>query len=81
MGDKVRKGMIIKNTDDRPVTLEMNTRDLTVGPGQERFISAEEVRDPVLRENLQVRSITIVRPATMEETERGEIIGVPEEDE
>ena len=56
--------MIIKNTDTKDVVIQMNTRQLTVKPGQERFISAEEVRDPTLREQLQVRAISIVRPAT-----------------
>lgn len=59
--------MIIKNTDDRPVDIPMGTRNLRVNPGEERMITAEEVRDPALRERLQVRAIAIVRPATEEE--------------
>lgn len=59
--------MIIKNTDDRPVEIKMATRRITVHPGQERMITAEEVRDPTLRQSLQIRSISIVRPATEEE--------------
>ncbi len=45
----------------------MATRQLTVHPGQERMITAEEVRDPTLRQSLQIRAISIVRPATEEE--------------
>ncbi|MEX0599418.1 MAG: hypothetical protein WD021_03960 [Rhodothermales bacterium] len=45
----------------------MATRRITVHPGQEKMITAEEVRDPTLRQSLQVRSISIVRPATVEE--------------
>ena len=71
MADKIRKGMIIKNTDTKPVVLQMSSRQLTVNPGQERFITAEEVRDPTLRERLQVRAISIVRPATDAENEAG----------
>jgi hypothetical protein len=64
---KKRRGMIIKNTDDRPVEIQMATRDIRVNPGQEVVITAEEVRDSTLRQNLQVRAISIVRPATEEE--------------
>lgn len=66
---KKRRGMIIKNTDDRPVDIQMATRRIRVKPGQEVIITAEEVRDTTLRENLQVRAISIVRPATEEEEE------------
>lgn len=66
---KIRRGMIIKNTDDRPVDIKMATRHIRVNPGEERMISAEEVRDPTLRERLQVRAIAIVRPVTEEEEE------------
>lgn len=69
MADKTRRGMIIKNTNDRPVEIQMATRRITVHPGQEKMITAEEVRDPTLRQNLQVRAISIVRPATEEEEE------------
>lgn len=67
MASRKRKGMIIKNTDDRSVKIEMETRTLVVGPGEEKLITAEEVRDETLREVLQVRGISIVRPATEEE--------------
>ena len=59
--------MIIKNSDTKPVTIDMATRSITIEPGEEQPITAEEVRDPILRESLQVRAISIVRPATEEE--------------
>lgn len=61
---KTRRGMIIKNTNDRPVEIEMATRNIVVHPGEEKMITAEEVRDPTLRQSLQIRAISIVRPAT-----------------
>lgn len=59
-----RRGMLIKNTDERPVEIDMATRTMRLGPGEEKLITAEEVRDPAMREGLQLRSISIVRPAT-----------------
>ncbi|MEX0746811.1 MAG: hypothetical protein WD275_02345 [Rhodothermales bacterium] len=64
---KKRRGMIIKNTNDRSVDIEMATRRIVVPPGEERMITADEVRDPMLRQKLQVRAVSIVRPATEEE--------------
>jgi hypothetical protein len=60
--------MLIKNTDTESVRVPMATRILHIGPGEETFITAEEVRDPVLRDSLQHRAIAIVRPATEEES-------------
>ena len=68
MADRDRRGMLIKNTDTKAVRVPMATRILHIGPGEEKFITAEEVRDPVLRESLQLRAISIVRPATTEES-------------
>lgn len=68
MADRDRRGMLIKNTDDDPVQISMATRIMHLGPGEEKFITAEEVRDPILRESLQLRSVSIVRPATEEES-------------
>lgn len=62
--------MIIKNTDDRPVDIQMATRHIRIHPGEERMITADEVRDPTLRESLQVRAIAIVRPVTEQEEEQ-----------
>ena len=68
MADRERRGMFVKNTGDQSVQISMATRVLSLGPGEERFITAEEVRDPMLREGLQVRTVSIVRPASTEET-------------
>lgn len=70
MADRERRGMFIKNTGDETVQIAMATRIVHLGPGEEKFITAEEVRDPMLRESLQIRAISIVRPATPEETQR-----------
>lgn len=65
--------MLIKNVVERPLRLVLGTRVVSLEPGEEHVVSAVEVRDPVLRENLQVRTIAIVRPATDEE-------GLPDEE-
>ena len=62
-----RKGMVIKNTDDRTVEVNLTTRSLVIRPGEEYPVTADEVKDPVLREKLQVRAISIVRPTTDDE--------------
>lgn len=81
MGDKTRRGMIIKNTNDRPVDIQMATRRITVHPGEEQMITAEEVRDPTLRQSLQIRAISIVRPATeTEESTLRQELGQGEEE-
>jgi hypothetical protein len=64
---KKRRGMVIKNTDDRSVEIELATRMLVLHPGEEKVITADEVRDARLRASLQVRDVSIVRPATDEE--------------
>jgi hypothetical protein len=69
MADRERRGMMIKNTGSNEVRVPMATRIVHLAPGQERLITEEEVRDPTLREALQLRSISIVRPATVEEVE------------
>lgn len=61
--------MLIKNTGSESVQITMATRVMTIDSGEEQFITPEEVRDPLLRESLQVRAISIVRPATEEEDE------------
>ena len=76
-----RRGMYIKNVAERPVDIQMKTRTLHLSPGEIQIISAVEVRDTVLREHLQVRSVAIVRPAT--ETEEWSAFNearLPEED-
>ncbi|MFQ5570193.1 MAG: hypothetical protein ACE5G0_11000 [Rhodothermales bacterium] len=64
-----RKGMVIKNTNDRAVEINLASRTLVVRPGEEYAVTAEEVKDPALREHLQVRAVSIVRPTTEEEEE------------
>lgn len=61
--------MLIKNTNSRPVDIVLETRPIRLNPGEEKFITADEVRDNALREKLQVRAISIVRPSTQEEDE------------
>ena len=73
---KQRRGMIIKNTDTRPVEIKMATRTIVLRAGEQKLITADEVRDKTLREKLQVRAINIVRPATpAEEAELAERLG------
>lgn len=67
MADRERRGMLIKNSGTRSVRIEMASRAVEIEPGDEVFITPEEVLDPKLREALQIREITIVRPATTEE--------------
>lgn len=69
MAARKRKGMLIKNTNPLSVTIEMASRVLTLEPGDEELITAEEVLDSSLREYLQVRGVSIVRPALDEEEE------------
>ncbi len=64
---KQRRGMLIKNTNTRPVDIQMKTRLLRLNPAEEKLITADEVRDSALREKLQVRAVSIVRPSTEEE--------------
>lgn len=64
---KPRRGIIIKNTHDHLVELALATRVLALYPGDEVALTPEEVRDPVMRESLQFRVVSIVRPTTKEE--------------
>ena len=65
-----RRGMLIKNVSERPLTLRLQARAIAMEAGEEVLVTAEEVRDAALREHLQVRSVAIVRPATEEEGEQ-----------
>jgi hypothetical protein len=64
-----RSGMLIKNVSDRSLSIAMSSRTLNMEAGDEALVTSEEVRDVVLREQLQVRSIAVVRPATVAEEE------------
>ena len=61
--------MLIKNLGEHPLTIRMETRKLELGAGEEAAVTAEEVRDSVLRDHLQVRTIAVVRPTTTEEND------------
>ena len=61
--------MLIKNSGTDPVRVSMSSRLLRLDAGEEAFVTPEEVRDPRLREALQERSVSIVRPATAAEDE------------
>jgi len=63
----IRRGMLIKNVAERPLSIRLRTRVIKMAAEEEVLITAEEVRDSTLRENLQIRTIAIVRPATGEE--------------
>ena len=67
MTDRDRRGMLIKNSGTDPVRVSMSSRLLRLDAGEEAFVTPEEVRDPRLREALQERSVSIVRPATAAE--------------
>lgn len=69
MGTRRRKGMLVKNTNPHSVEIVMSTRKIVLEPGDEELLTAEEVLDPSLRSNLQIRAVSIVRPATDEEEE------------
>lgn len=61
--------MIIKNNGSEEVRVDMKSRVLRLGAGEEQVIAPSEVRDSRLRRALQERSISIVRPATEDEEE------------
>lgn len=69
MSERDRRGMLIKNNGTETVRVSMASRALQLDPGEEKFITPDEVRDSTLREALQERSISIVRPATAAEDE------------
>lgn len=65
--NRKRKGMLIKNTNTASVQIKMSSRTILLGPGEEALLTAAEVLDPDLRTKLQIRAVSIVRPATDEE--------------
>ncbi|MDA0683912.1 MAG: hypothetical protein O2797_05785 [Bacteroidetes bacterium] len=69
MSNRKRKGMLIKNTNFQTVTINMATRTISLDPGEEELVTAEEVLDTELRDFLQVRGVSIVRPALDDEEE------------
>lgn len=69
MPNRTRRGMLVKNTHDRPVELVLSTRTIRLAPGDETGITADEVRDEAMRDHLQVRTVSIVRPTTEQEND------------
>ena len=61
--------MLIKNLSERELTIRMANRKLVLEAGEEVPVTAEEVRDSILREHLQVRTIAVVRPTTEAEND------------
>ena len=61
--------MIIKNVSEDALELRLDTRTLYLTAGEERPVTAPEVKDARLRQALQVREIAIVRPTTDEEAD------------
>jgi len=70
MATRKRKGMLIKNTNTYSVEIDMKSRTIRLSPGEHELLSAAEVLDPELRAKLQIRAVSIVRPATDEEEEQ-----------
>ncbi|MEL6443919.1 MAG: hypothetical protein AAF089_10680 [Bacteroidota bacterium] len=64
-----RRGMLIKNVSEAPLTIVLTSRALEMTAGEEILVTAAEVRDPILRDHMQRRTIAIVRPSTDEENE------------
>ncbi len=62
-----RKGMIVKNTNKRAVTVKLESREFEIPAGGEVPVTSEEVMDNALRDLLQVRELAIVRPLTAQE--------------
>ena len=62
-----RKGMIIKNTNKRTISVKLDGRKLDIQPGEQVSVTADEVMDNALRDLLQVRDLAIVRPLSDEE--------------
>ena len=62
-----RKGMIIKNTDKKPLTVRLKHREIGLPPGGTAPITSDEVMENAMRDLLQVRQLAIVRPLTEQE--------------
>lgn len=62
-----RRGMVIKNVTDAPITVRLDTREIALESQEETPVTAEEVRDATLRDAMQRRTIAVVRPTTAEE--------------
>ncbi len=67
-----RKGMIIKNTNKKAITVRLEGREIDIPAGGTVPVTSQEVMDNALRDLLQVRELAIVRPLTEEENEEVE---------
>ncbi len=62
-----RKGMIIKNTNKKAISVKLEGRKIEIPAGGMVPVTSQEVMDNALRDLLQVRELAIVRPLTEEE--------------
>lgn len=62
-----RRGMLIKNLTEQPLEIRLQHRVLEMEAGEEVVVTPVEVRDEALRDHLQLRTIAVVRPSTIEE--------------
>lgn len=67
-----RKGMIIKNTNKKPLTVKLKHREIRLPPGGMAPITSDEVMENAMRDLLQVRQLAIVRPLTEQENQEVE---------
>lgn len=62
-----RKGMIVKNTNKKAISVKLGSRVIEIPAGCDAPVTSEEVMDNALRDLLQVRTLAIVRPLTEKE--------------
>jgi hypothetical protein len=62
-----RRGMLLKNVTEYELDIELSTRTLHFEAGEEHLITPAEVLDEGLRDHLQMRTVAVVRPTTVEE--------------
>lgn len=62
-----RKGMIIKNTNKKAISVKLEGRKIEIPAGGTVSVTSQEVMDNALRDLLQVRELAIVRPLTEQE--------------
>ena len=62
-----RRGMVVKNVTEGPISVRLESRSFSLEPQEETVVTAVEVRDRTLRDCLQRRTLAVVRPATDEE--------------
>jgi len=62
-----RKGMIVKNTNKKPLSVKLKHREIGLPPGGTAPVTSDEVMEDAMRDLLQVRQLAIVRPLTEQE--------------